>query len=258
VFQADGLKAYCRIGIPGEHRGIVNDPHIFRMLHHFLRVGEYDPDYEPAIDAVLVPSAEEIEREIARAKAAAAQKAHLAELEKKVVASIERGDFEEGKGGDLVVHFQRKLDEARKRQEAPGGSGSLRSGGETVPGVSAVRHPPTVEERLAAKALRVKEEEEAAKREAQKKTAVANAYVEVDDLFVSAHATSSPCGSPDVRCGCCCGPSLKSCGPSLETTVSVKGGEGDYRKGKAIEVATRAAADGAVVKAAGEEAELKG
>jgi hypothetical protein len=225
------------------------------MLHHFLRVGEYDPDYEPAIDAVLVPSAEEIEKEIARAKEAAAQKAHLAELEKEVVASIERGDFEEGKGGDLVVHFQRKLDDARKRQEAPGGSGSLRSGGETAPGVSAVQHPPSVEERLAAKALRVKQEEEAAKRKVQKTTAVANAYVEVDDLFVSAHATSSPCGSPDVRCGCCCGPSLK---PSVETTVSVKGDEGDYRTGKAVEVATRAAADGAVVKAAGVEEEMKG
>lgn len=244
------------------------------MLHHFLRVGEFDPDYDPVTDAVLVPPAEEVEKEIARARAAAAQKKRLAELEKEVVASIERGDFEEENGGDLVVHFRRKLDEARERAETAGEkraaekagasetagaaerettvgeSGSTSSGGVAAPGSAAVRHPPTVEERLAAKALRAKEEAEAKERKSQKKTTKANAYVEVDDLFVSAHAESSPCGSPDVRCGCCCGPSAKS---TVKTTVSVAGGEGDPRTEKAVEVAAAAAADGAVVKAAAEE-----
>lgn len=53
--QADGLNAELRIGIPGDHRGILNDDRLFRLLKHFLRVGDPDPLYDPVCDFVLIP-----------------------------------------------------------------------------------------------------------------------------------------------------------------------------------------------------------
>lgn len=53
--MADGLNAELRIGIPGDHRGILNDERLFRLLKHFLRVGDPDPCYDPVWDFVFIP-----------------------------------------------------------------------------------------------------------------------------------------------------------------------------------------------------------
>ena len=60
--QADGLNAEARIGIPGEHRGILNDHHVFRVLKHWLNAGEPDPFYDPLNDYVVLPTSFEIEK----------------------------------------------------------------------------------------------------------------------------------------------------------------------------------------------------
>lgn len=52
--QSDGLRAEFRIGIPGDHRCILNDDRLFRILKHFLKAGDPDPNYDPVIDFVLV------------------------------------------------------------------------------------------------------------------------------------------------------------------------------------------------------------
>jgi pimeloyl-ACP methyl ester carboxylesterase len=53
--MADGLNAEMRIGIPGDHRGILNDERLFRLLKHFLKVGDPDPFYNPVLDFVVLP-----------------------------------------------------------------------------------------------------------------------------------------------------------------------------------------------------------
>ncbi|KAK6917028.1 Lecithin:cholesterol/phospholipid:diacylglycerol acyltransferase [Dillenia turbinata] len=60
--KADGLDAEARVGIPGEHRGILWGQHLFRMLKHWLKVGDPDPYYNPLNDFVILPTAFEIER----------------------------------------------------------------------------------------------------------------------------------------------------------------------------------------------------
>lgn len=60
--QADGFDAEERVGIPGEHRGILCEPHLFRILKHWLRAGDPDPFYNPVNDYVILPTAFEIER----------------------------------------------------------------------------------------------------------------------------------------------------------------------------------------------------
>lgn len=50
-----------RVGIPGDHRNILNDQRTFRILEHFLEVGEYDPFYNPLNDYIVLPSKAEIE-----------------------------------------------------------------------------------------------------------------------------------------------------------------------------------------------------
>ncbi|KAF7801362.1 lecithin-cholesterol acyltransferase-like 4 [Senna tora] len=60
--KADGLKAEARVGVPGEHRGILCDHHVFRILKHWLKAGEPDPFYNPLNDYVILPTAFEIER----------------------------------------------------------------------------------------------------------------------------------------------------------------------------------------------------
>jgi len=52
--MSDGLRAELRIGIPGDHRCILNDDRLFRILKHFLKAGDPDPNYDPVIDFVLV------------------------------------------------------------------------------------------------------------------------------------------------------------------------------------------------------------
>lgn len=60
--KADGLKAEARVGIPGEHRGILCDRHLFRILKHWLNAGDPDPFYNPLNDYVILPTFFEIER----------------------------------------------------------------------------------------------------------------------------------------------------------------------------------------------------
>ncbi|XP_010536543.1 PREDICTED: lecithin-cholesterol acyltransferase-like 4 [Tarenaya hassleriana] len=60
--MADGLKAEARVGVPGEHRGILNDHRVFRMLKQWLKVGEPDPLYNPINDYVIIPTTFEMER----------------------------------------------------------------------------------------------------------------------------------------------------------------------------------------------------
>lgn len=60
--KADGLNAEARIGVPGEHRGILSDHHVFRILKTWLNAGEPDPFYDPLNDYVVLPTCFEIER----------------------------------------------------------------------------------------------------------------------------------------------------------------------------------------------------
>ncbi|TYI24412.1 hypothetical protein ES332_A06G232300v1 [Gossypium tomentosum] len=59
--KADGLHAEARVAVPGEHRGILCEPHVFRILKHWLRAGEPDPFYNPINDYVILPTAFEME-----------------------------------------------------------------------------------------------------------------------------------------------------------------------------------------------------
>ncbi|OVA02163.1 Lecithin:cholesterol/phospholipid:diacylglycerol acyltransferase [Macleaya cordata] len=60
--KADGLNAEARVGVPGDHRGIICDRHVFRILKHWLRAGDLDPFYNPLNDYVILPTAFEIEK----------------------------------------------------------------------------------------------------------------------------------------------------------------------------------------------------
>lgn len=60
-FQADGLDAEARVGVPGEHRGILCDHHVFRILKHWLKA-DHDPFYNPVNDYVILPTAFDVER----------------------------------------------------------------------------------------------------------------------------------------------------------------------------------------------------
>ncbi|KAG4917514.1 hypothetical protein JHK85_055795 [Glycine max] len=60
--KADGLNAEARVGVPGEHQGILREPHVFRLLKHWLKAGEPDPFYNPVNDYVILPTAFEMER----------------------------------------------------------------------------------------------------------------------------------------------------------------------------------------------------
>ncbi|XP_027088794.1 lecithin-cholesterol acyltransferase-like 4 [Coffea arabica] len=59
--KADGLNAEARVGVPGEHREILCDRHVFRIVKHWLRA-DNDPFYNPINDYVILPTAFEIER----------------------------------------------------------------------------------------------------------------------------------------------------------------------------------------------------
>lgn len=52
----------ARVGVPGEHRGILNDHRVFRMLRKWLNVGEPDPFYNPINDYVILPTTFEMEK----------------------------------------------------------------------------------------------------------------------------------------------------------------------------------------------------
>lgn len=55
--QADGFDAVARIGVSADHRGILCEPYVFRILGHWLKAGQYDPFYNPLIDFVILPTA---------------------------------------------------------------------------------------------------------------------------------------------------------------------------------------------------------
>ncbi|KAK9156280.1 hypothetical protein Sjap_003760 [Stephania japonica] len=59
--KADGLKAVARVGVPGDHRGIICDRHVFRILKHWLKA-DHDPYYNPMNDYVILPTAFEMEK----------------------------------------------------------------------------------------------------------------------------------------------------------------------------------------------------
>lgn len=58
--KADGLRAEARVGVPGDHRGILCDRHVFRILKHWLKA-DHDPFYNPLNDYVILPTAFDIE-----------------------------------------------------------------------------------------------------------------------------------------------------------------------------------------------------
>ncbi|XP_057797019.1 lecithin-cholesterol acyltransferase-like 4 [Salvia miltiorrhiza] len=58
--KADGLRAVARVGVPGDHRGILCERHVFRILKHWLRA-DHDPFYNPVNDYVILPTAFEME-----------------------------------------------------------------------------------------------------------------------------------------------------------------------------------------------------
>lgn len=61
LLQADGLHAEARVAVPGEHRGILCEPHVFRIVKHWLKAGAPDPFYNPINDYVILPTAFEME-----------------------------------------------------------------------------------------------------------------------------------------------------------------------------------------------------
>lgn len=60
--KADGFEAAARVAVQAEHRGIVCDRHVFRILKHWLKAGEPDPFYNPINDYVILPTAFDIEK----------------------------------------------------------------------------------------------------------------------------------------------------------------------------------------------------
>lgn len=60
------MNAKLRIGIPGDHRGILKDERLFRLLKHFLKVGDPDPFYNPVWDFVFVPRLRNLESKLDR------------------------------------------------------------------------------------------------------------------------------------------------------------------------------------------------
>ncbi|GER43254.1 histidine triad nucleotide-binding protein [Striga asiatica] len=58
--KADGLRAEARVGVPGDHRGILCDLHVFRILKHWLKA-DHDPFYNPLNDYVILPTAFDLE-----------------------------------------------------------------------------------------------------------------------------------------------------------------------------------------------------
>ncbi|CAB4276731.1 unnamed protein product [Prunus armeniaca] len=59
--KADGLNAAARVGVPGEHRGILCEHHVFRILKCWLKA-DHDPFYNPLNDYVILPTAFEMEK----------------------------------------------------------------------------------------------------------------------------------------------------------------------------------------------------
>lgn len=66
--KADGFDAAARVAVHADHRGIVCDRHVFRILKHWLKAGEPDPCYNPINDYVILPTAFDIEKQTEETK----------------------------------------------------------------------------------------------------------------------------------------------------------------------------------------------
>jgi hypothetical protein len=64
--KADGLNAVARVGVAADHRGIVCNHQVFRIVQHWLNAGEPDPFYDPLTDYVILPTILEFEKYIAK------------------------------------------------------------------------------------------------------------------------------------------------------------------------------------------------
>lgn len=62
VLQADGFNAVTRVGVAADHRGIVCNHYVFRIVQHWLHAGEPDPFYNPLNDYVILPTSYEVEK----------------------------------------------------------------------------------------------------------------------------------------------------------------------------------------------------
>nr|GMD04101.1 lecithin-cholesterol acyltransferase-like 4 [Ipomoea batatas] len=59
--KADGLNAEARVGVPADHRGIICDRYVFRVIKHWLKA-DHDPFYNPVTDYVIIPTLFDMER----------------------------------------------------------------------------------------------------------------------------------------------------------------------------------------------------
>jgi phospholipase A1 len=66
ILQADGFNAVARVGVAADHRGIVCNRQVFRIVQHWLHAGEPDPFYDPLTDYVILPTILEFEKYIAK------------------------------------------------------------------------------------------------------------------------------------------------------------------------------------------------
>ncbi|KAF8649986.1 hypothetical protein HU200_064147 [Digitaria exilis] len=60
--KADGFNAVSRVGVAADHRGIVCNHYVFRIVQHWLHAGEPDPFYNPLNDYVIIPTSYEVEK----------------------------------------------------------------------------------------------------------------------------------------------------------------------------------------------------
>lgn len=62
--QGDEFNAMYRVSVPGEHRALLNDTRVHRILSFFLRVPPHDELYDPYTDCILLPTKDEIDAEM--------------------------------------------------------------------------------------------------------------------------------------------------------------------------------------------------
>ncbi|KAM1917313.1 hypothetical protein ACFX13_036929 [Malus domestica] len=108
--KADGLDAVARVGVPGEHRGILCERHVFRILKHWLKA-DHDPYYNPVNDYVILPTAFEMERHREKGREVTSVKEEweiISECqdadEKPVVSSVSVSDSGAEACATLTVH----------------------------------------------------------------------------------------------------------------------------------------------------------
>ncbi|KVH92020.1 Lecithin:cholesterol/phospholipid:diacylglycerol acyltransferase [Cynara cardunculus var. scolymus] len=59
--NGDKILQKARVGIPGDHRGILKDKHLFRIVKHWLKA-DHDPFYNPVNDYVILPTLFELKK----------------------------------------------------------------------------------------------------------------------------------------------------------------------------------------------------